>query len=171
MTSEHLSTVIVNDASCLIDLRKGGLLRLLIQLPHQVVIPLPVQESELIKFTAQEMKMLKSGAAIYDLPPEQIKEAYKFKSSYPRLSFNDCACLVTTRYHDGAILLTGDKQLRDAAKSSDCCVHGVLWVIDEIERLELCNNAILIKALESWLNDPTVRLPPDEINRRIRRMK
>ena len=41
-----MTCVIVNDASCLIDLRKGGLLGVVCDLPYRFVIPLPVRASE-----------------------------------------------------------------------------------------------------------------------------
>ncbi len=150
MTSNKFPSVIVNDNSCLVALRKGRLLHLLVNLPYQVVIPLLVWEDEMIKFTEQETKILDSEATIHDLPFEQMQEVYDLKSIYKRPSVADCSCLVTALHYEDVILLTGDKQLRNAAKDSGCCVHGALWVIDEIERLELCKNAILIKALESW---------------------
>ena len=40
-----MTCVIVNDASCLIDLRKGGLLEALCRLPYRLVIPLPIRAS------------------------------------------------------------------------------------------------------------------------------
>ena len=42
--------VIVNDASCLIDLRKGGLIAVLCNLPHRLVVPLPIRASEVLDF-------------------------------------------------------------------------------------------------------------------------
>ena len=46
--------VIVNDASCLIDLHKDGLLTVLCRLPYSFVVPLPIRESEILGFSDQE---------------------------------------------------------------------------------------------------------------------
>ena len=46
-----MTRVVVNDASCLIDLRKGGLLAVLSNLPYRFVVPLPVRESEILDFS------------------------------------------------------------------------------------------------------------------------
>ncbi len=48
-----MTRVVVNDASCLIDLRKGRLLPMLCRLPYRFVVPLPIRESELLTLTAR----------------------------------------------------------------------------------------------------------------------
>lgn len=167
MTQDEAPIVVVNDASCLIDIRKASLLHLLVQLPYRLVIPLPVRESELIRFTPQEWAVLDAGIEIFDLPEERVAEAFAIKTNYPRLSANDCFCLVTTRCHDGAILLTGDGLLRGVAAEDGRRVHGVLWVIDELKRLAICGDEILVAALEYWRDDPTVRLPEGQLVQRL----
>lgn len=168
MTQVHDPIVVVNDASCLIDLRKARLLHLLVQLPCRLVIPLPVRESELIRFTPQEWALLDAEIEIFDVPPAGVTAAIAIKAAYPKLSVNDCFCLVTTRCHENALLLTGDRLLRSVASGDGQRVHGVLWVVDELQRLALCNEEVLVTALELWRDDPTVRLPAVEINRRLR---
>lgn len=46
-----MTCVIVNDASCLIDLRKGGLLGVLGNLQYRLIIPLPIRASEILDFS------------------------------------------------------------------------------------------------------------------------
>lgn len=167
MTQNEAPIVVVNDASCLIDLRKARLLHFLVQLPYRLVIPLPVRESELIQFTPQEWALLDASIAIFDLPPERVAEAFAIRTNYPKLSANDSFCLVTTRCHDDAILLTGDGLLRGVATNDGSRVHGVLWVVDELKRLALCDDNILAVALEFWRDDPTVRLPATQLTRRL----
>ncbi|PKR87964.1 hypothetical protein CXZ10_17685 [Pleomorphomonas diazotrophica] len=161
-------TVVVNDASCLIDLRKARLLHLLVRLPYRLIIPLPVRESELISFTEQEWAVLDAGLEVFDLPPDRVGEAFLVKAVHPKLSANDCFCLVTTRCHQDAVLLTGDALLRGVAIEDGRRVHGVLWVIDELKRLSLCGDSVLAMALQLWQDDPTVRLPAQEVAQRLR---
>lgn len=167
MTQEAAPIVVVNDASCLIDLRKARLLHLLVQLPYRLIIPLPVRESELICFTPQEWAILDSGLEVFDLPPDLVGEAFRVKAVHPKLSANDCFCLVTTRCYQNSILLTGDAGLRNVATEEGRRVHGVLWVIDELKRLSLCGDGVLTTALRLWQEDPTVRLPAQEIAHRL----
>lgn len=75
--------VVVNDASCLIDLRKGRLLRALMSLPYRFMIPLPVR-AELIDFTDDDWSALDDGGLeTFDLPPDRVGEAFAVKGAYP----------------------------------------------------------------------------------------
>lgn len=92
-----MSCVVVNDASCLIDLHKGRLLHVLPSLPYRLVVPLPIRESEVLNFTEQEWQILDdNGLETYDLPSNQMSEVALLKEKHCRLSVNDCSCIVTT---------------------------------------------------------------------------
>ena len=133
-----MTCVVVNDASCLIDLCKGRLLQSLSHLPYRFIVPLPIRESELLDFTPKEWAILDGGGMeTYDLPPERMADVFALKRQHSNLSANDCFCLVTTQCHDEGILLTGDGLLRSVATVAGVRVHGVLWVIDELEK-RLC---------------------------------
>lgn len=69
---------------------------------------------------------------------------------------------------EAGILLTGDGLLRGVAADHSRRVHGVLWVIDELNRLALCGGDIMAAALEFWRDDSTVRLPMSELPQRLR---
>ena len=162
--------VVVNDASCLIDLRKGGLLSLLGDLPYQLVVPLPVREFEILDFSDAHWHVLDSaGLVTYDLSPGEIGQALALKARYPALSPNDCFCYVAADVHAG-ILLTGDRQLRNVATANGLPVHGVLWIIDQLQAAGACSGCLLKRALHSWQSDVTVFLPRHEIANRLDRL-
>ena len=162
-----MTRVIVNDASCLIDLRKGKLLEVLPRLPYQLVIPLPVRASEVLHFSDEEWQHLDDhGMITHDLSPAEVGQALALAEHHRALSANDCFCLITARVRRG-ILLTGDAQLRRVATDEGLCVHGVLWVIDELAAAEACATSLLVEALQAWQNDRTVFLPPKEISKRL----
>ena len=165
-----MTCVVVNDASCLIDLRKGRLLSVLCTLPHQLIVPLPIRESELLDFTDRDWQILdEAGMVTHDLPPDQVQEAIALRGRHPALSANDCFCAVTARIHNG-IVLTGDSNLRRVALRDGLRVHGVLWVIDQLEATEACDVARLTYALNMWQQDDAVFLPREEVSRRIHRL-
>lgn len=160
--------VIVNDASCLIDLRKGQLLHVLVRLPWRLIVPYPVRHSELLDFTPQEWRLLDDGGLeTLDLPPDAVAAAFAVRQDHPRLSANDCFCLIAAERYEEGILLTGDGTLRRTAVQKGVRVHGVLWIIDQLHELTLCSTELLIDALEAWAADPTVFLPADEIEARM----
>ncbi len=163
-----MTDLVVNDASCLIDLHKGRLLSVLANLPYRLVVPLPVRESEILDFSAAHWQALDSGGMItYDLPPNEVAQALALKALHPALSANDCFCYVTADIHSG-ILLTGDRLLRNVGIDNGLRVHGVLWIIDELHAGEACPALVLARALRAWQSDDTVFLPPDEIAKRLR---
>lgn len=166
-----MTCVVVNDASCLIDLKKGQLLHVLLQLPYQFIVPLPIREEELLDFTAQEWRMLEEGGLVtYDLPGEEVAQVFALKREYSRLSANDCFALVTTTCQENGILLTGDGLLRKVAAARAVRVRGVLWIVDELHATEACEVELLISALKIWRADDSVFLPPAEIDKRLRRL-
>ena len=167
-----MSVVVVNDASCLIDLRKGRLLEVLHCLPFRFVVPLPIRESELLDFTPAEWAVLeRGGMETHGLPPEQMANAFALKRQYGRLSANDCFCLVTAQCHEDSILLTGDRPLRTIATELGVRVHGVLWIVDELQAAHACDFALLTEALETWKSDRSVFLPDRLIDRRLRKLR
>ena len=141
-----MTRVIVNDASCLIDLRKGGLL--------EVVCDLQWQHLD------------DHGVITYDLMPDEVAEAVALREHHRSLSANDCFCLVAARACRG-ILLTGDALLRRVATEKRVRVHGVLWVIDELIAVGACPTSLLVEALRVWRDDRTVFLPRHEISKRL----
>ena len=138
-----MTGVIVHDASCLIDLRKGGLLGVLGNLPYRLVVPLPVRASEVLDFWDTEWKQLDDhGMITHDLSPAEVAQAFARKERHPALSANDCVCLITALAHVG-ILLTGDALLRRVATENGIRVHGVLWVIDQLAITQACPVSLL----------------------------
>lgn len=163
-----MTGVIVNDACCLIDLRKGGLLEALCRLPYRLVIPLPVRASEVLHFSGQEWQYLDGhGMITHDLTSAEVAQAFTLRAHHPALTANDCFCLVTALANRG-ILLTGDAQLRKVAIQRGLRVHGVLWVIDELAAADACPTTQLIDALKRWQSDNTVFLPRQEVAKRLR---
>lgn len=165
-----MTTVVVNDASCLIDLHKGRLLHAMLGLPFRFLVPYAVRTDELLTFTAQEWQMLEGGGMeVYDLPPDAMAEAMAAKAARPRLSAKDAMCLVATRRHAGAILLTGDGTLRRQAEAEKLAVHGVLWLADQLHAANAASAELLCAALMIWREDPAVFLPAPDIALRLRR--
>lgn len=154
----------------MIDLEKGGLLISVLILPYRFVVPLPVRQSELLDFSNQLWKHLeRSGFVIHDLTQDEIGSALSIKALHPALSANDCFCCVSALTHEG-IILTGDALLRRVAASQGLQVHGVLWMIDQLEDSGRIAQAKLVQALRIWRDDDTVFLPTDEITQRIDRL-
>ena len=68
-----------------------------------------------------------------------------------------------------ASYLTGDSLLRKTAINNGLRVHGVLWIVDELEAAGRCDRSLLIQALKTWQGDDSVFLPQDEVSDRLER--
>jgi predicted nucleic acid-binding protein len=164
--------VVVNDSSCLIDLRKGGLLTTALLLPFRFVVALPLVTAELNDFTEADWADLRArGLQVIDLTPSQVERALALKGQFAGLSVYDCFSLTLAQTIPDAMLLTGDQQLRRRAASAGVEVHGVLWITDQIEEAKGLAFADLADALERLAADPLVFLPAGEVTQRIERLK
>lgn len=105
----------------------------------------------------------------YDLTSDEVSQALVLKKTNPALSANDCFCFVTATAQNG-ILLTGDAQLRTVATEYNLAVHGVFWVVDELDNAESCARSKLIHALERWQVDDAAFLPKCEISIRLEKL-
>jgi predicted nucleic acid-binding protein len=164
--------VIVNDSSCLIDLRKGGLLTATLLLPFRFTVALPLVEAELNDFSSADWRDLRSrGMQVVDLDASQVERAFALKSLYPGLSAYDCFSLALAESTKAAMLLTGDRQLRLRATAIGVDVHGILWICDRIAEASSIPPSDLADALETLDADPLVFLPREEVSLRIESLR
>ncbi|MEX2507785.1 MAG: hypothetical protein WD406_12785 [Pseudohongiellaceae bacterium] len=163
--------IIVSDSFCLIDLKKGGLLRAIFELPFSFVMPQPLFDDELVSFTDREKRMMiDAGMEIVTLPGEQVLRAAAHFNQVRRLKMNDCFALVLAGNISASILFTGDAPMKVRAESLGIETHGILWAIDQLEALTGTPHWLLRDALMKFQDDPLVRLPEDEIRKRILRL-
>jgi predicted nucleic acid-binding protein len=161
--------VVINDASCLIDLHKVELVEVMLQLPYSFVVALPVVHNEVLDFSSVDWERFsQAGLVLVDLDPGQVGRAMAHRSQNAKLSAEDCFSLVLAQDNQVSILLTGDVVLRTVATGMGCEVHGALWVTDEICRCGLLPDQHVAKCLQAWLDDDLVRLPPTQLNSRLR---
>ena len=153
----------VPDSSLLIDLHAGGILREFFTLPYRFIAPDVIIE-ELQEPDGTEL--LGHGLHRAELAGDQVREVSELRVRYPRPSVNDLFALVLAR-HLGAILLTSDGSLRQAASQENVLVHGTLWVLDEMVRQEIMPAVHLADSLRLMLARGR-RLPQDECERRLK---
>jgi predicted nucleic acid-binding protein len=152
------------DANILIDLSRGDLLTWLFALPGQFAAPDGVLD-ELVEPDRERLRQM--GLQRAALSTEQLLEAALLRAEHQQLSFGDCTALIAARDAQ-AMLLTGDAGLRAFAQEHDVEVHGVLWVMDELEAASILNGPALAASLRRML-DRGARLPADECRARLKR--
>ena len=153
----------------MIDLGKSSLVQTTLQLPYTFVMPDVLFEDELLDFgPVHKRDLLTLGLQVVELDGEGVTRAYGHFEQYRRLTLNDCFALALAEQTENCILLTGDRTLRRTAMDRDIEVHGILWIIDELERTHLSTPQQLYEALRLFAEDDLVFLPQVEIRRRIR---
>lgn len=163
--------MVVLDSSCLIDLHKVRLLSCCLALPRQFGVPYPVRHEEFLDFTEPDWALMeRGGLQTLDLTSDQVTEARECMQQHRGLSLIDCFCLILTQCFSAGILLTGDALLRRVAMRCQLCVHGALWIVDQLQAHEICSRSRLIQALHCWEQDPAVFLPCQEIQKRLRQL-
>lgn len=163
--------IIISDSSALIDLKKAGILELFLKLPFEFVIPDALLESELLSFSKKEISLLRKQMIVAKLEGEEVEKARLIVAAFPALSLLDGFTLVVAESHPGCILLTGDRRMRSRAEETKIECHGVLWIIEELAKVQGVQSRVLLSALKTWTNDPYVRLPQSEIERLISAVK
>jgi len=163
--------IVVNDSCALIDLKKGRVLDLFLDLPFKLIVPDIILGDELLSFTKPEVNLMRRKMTVGRLEGQQVGEAEAMQRANPALSFHDCAAFVLVLGNPGAMLLTGDRRLRERAVSAGVTCHGVLWAVEEMAKANLGARERLIAALEIWRGDELVRLPRRELDKTLRRLK
>ena len=163
--------IIVNDSSALIDLKKGGLLEVLVELPFEFVVSDALLADELLCFTKGEVALMRRKMTVATLDGAEMIRVAELQAALPALSMHDCSSLVIAQREEGCILLTGDRRLRAKAEAAKLECHGVLWIVEELARNRVLSPRQLVRTLETWRDDPMVRLPEAELTAVLNRFR
>lgn len=163
--------IIVNDSSALIDLKKGGLLEVLVDLPFEFVVSDALLADELLSFTKGEVVFMRRKMRVATLDGAEMIRVAELQAASPALSMHDCSSLVIAQREQGCILLTGDRRLKAKAEAAKLQCHGVLWIVEELAKNKLVSPKQLVRTLEIWRDDPTVRLPEADLTAALSRFR
>ncbi len=161
--------LLISDTCILIDLYNGNLLDIIKQLPYKFGIPDAIlsdaftDKIELHKPEVEEI--LDAGFSIYSLEADELVEVYRLNEVYHHLSVIDIFGLVLAKKHK-AILLTGDKKLRQAAQNEGIEFKGILWILDKLVEHSIINKKTATGSLKEIL-DKGAYLPKTECQRRF----
>jgi predicted nucleic acid-binding protein len=86
---------------------------------------------------------------VVDPSAESIYELY---SELPGLSLEDASVLCLAMEQD-AMLLTGDKTLRNAGEVRQVEVHGSIWVLDQLVRKRILAGRVAAEKLQRLLDE------------------
>lgn len=157
---------LVSDTSVIIDLDRGDLLDAAFRIDDTLVVPDLLFERELNADFGDRLRAL--GIVVETLDGAEVTRAAQLARAERRLSVADAFAFALAQARRWT-LLTGDGVLRAVAEAEGLRVHGVLWLIDRIEALGICNLSTLHGCLTKIAAHPRCRLPRREIDLRLRR--
>lgn len=153
----------VIDASVIIDLHNGGILKDIADLPFEFLTP----DVVLAEHTNPPSDVvLRSGIRVEELPGRLVQQVADLAPQNRKLSTQDLFAFVLARHHR-CLLVTGDGRLRALAEKQATECHGTLWVMDMMVEHGILSPASAHTALETMLAK-NARLPAAECTERER---
>lgn len=157
--------LLISDANIIIDMKAGGLLRLMFRFDATFAVPDVLFEEEL---RAEDPELPRLGLTVLELHEETVAYADGLIAKYRRLgaSINDLLALALAR-QEKCPILTGDLLLRTAAQEEGVDMHGTLWLIEQMVN----GRVITVRQAEAAytkMRDAGRRLPWDEVERQLR---
>jgi hypothetical protein len=161
--------IAVQDANVLIDLELAGLFDLWFQ------TGIETHTTDFIRVElekgghVQALAYFESGhVKEHGLTYEEIMVVSELEREIgSKAKFNDCSVLFLALKLD-AILLSGDKPLRNAGKEKQIEVHGTLWIFDQLVEMKLLPPGIAASKLE-YLRSLDRFFPEAECHVRLKR--
>lgn len=140
----------------------GEVLEKMFKLAFRFAIPDIIYYDELLD---KHGNLESLGLEIHEMDGGLVAKVEEFANQYRKPSRYDLFALVLAQY-EKCPLLTGDRQLRIAAKKEHVEVHGTIWLIEEMVKAKIISVDEAQQAFEK-MRDKGSRLPWGEIERRI----
>ena len=130
-----LMLVLISDANVLFDLEVGRIIERIFRLDATVAVPDVLFVEEL---AAQHADLVAQGLQVRQLSAEALIQVMNWQALYPKPSRNDLLAFALAR-QEGGILLTGDRDLRQAI-TAECIrpdgapveIHGTFWLMEQM---------------------------------------
>ena len=159
--------IIVSDTSVLIDLKRGDLLETIFALPpHQFAVPDVLFDREMQGEWGEHLRGI--GLRVMEVSSSGVVNAQRYQQKRTSLSVSDSFALALAK-EGQFLLLTGDGLLRELAGEESVECHGLLWLLDIMERLGISGFQDLHDGLTMIASHPRCRLPRREIKVRLER--
>ncbi len=158
--------ILVADTSVLIDLERGGLFEVALRGPDIIASPDFLFERELAQNIGP--RLLELGMQVLVLDDAEMNTAQALHNGGHGLSLPDCSAYVGA-CRPNYELLAGDGALRRHANTTQVTCHGLLWLLDRLHDTGTATPAALHAALTTISGHRRGRLPPAEVQLRLRR--
>lgn len=155
-------SIVISDASVLIDIECGELTSVMFSLPWKFVVPDTLFSEEL---ESRHAHLLQLGLISKTLSGDLVVEAYRLHQKFLKPSVNDMLALVLAK-HESCRLLTGDRALREVASELNVDVSGTIWLVEQMLESEKITIDIAREAFKK-MKDAGSRLPWSVIEKKL----
>ncbi len=163
--------VLITDANVWIDLHVGGVLAEVVRLDFDLVLPDVVHaEMEAVRsevYAKLNLLLDLAHIRLVTTGPEGVQLAEKLANTYREAHTPDLFALATAIVEQ-AVLVTGDKALRQAAETEKAEVHGTLWLLERMVEQAVLTRQGAHDALSQMIQAGR-RLPAKECGQLLRR--
>ena len=160
---------ISSDTNVWIDFSSVNALELPFRLDCTYLMSSDAIEDEWRSPRGRGTELLALGLQAVEITTDEFYYAEELRGRYPRLSVYDTFALAIAKFRS-IVLLTGDGSLRKAAAEEGVTVRGTLWIFDELLRNRKLSqdeyHGFMLTLKQ--LNGNVIRLPAEEIEKRIR---
>lgn len=159
---------ISSDTNVWLDFSAIDRLELPFKLPYRYLMNREAIDDELLNPPDIGKALIGMGLQPTELTDEEFYLAEEFSEQYARLSVYDCIALAIAKNRE-LILLTGDGALRKAAVTEKVPVMGTIGILDQLVTGNYIDSKEFQYCIRELLqhNGGTVRLPADELRRRL----
>ena len=157
-----------SDTSVWVDFMAIHCLDYPFRLPYKYIMSEDAIVDELLTPQDFQEQLLALGLEPVDISLEEFELAQQYRKRYIKLSAYDSIALAIAKQRN-IILMTGDKQLRDAASNEEVALIGTLGILDELISSHCISRDEYIESLKALekLNGGIIRLPRAEISTRL----
>jgi len=158
--------LLISDANILIDITVAGLVKEMFNLEYDFAVPALLFEQEL---KANHADLVKKGLNLIEIEQDDIDKIEELSKKYKGVSVFDLMTL-TLAGQQRALLLTGDRKLRQVCMTEGIEVYGTLWLI---EQMFLEKQITVDQADNAYkrMEDEGSRLPWGEVEKQIKRFR
>lgn len=160
--------ILCSDLNVWLDFVATHNLTLPFLLPYVFITDGVVAREEILSPPDLLDQLIAAGLVLVSLTNEEKDCSDDIFSRYKGISSADSRLLAIAKMRSIPVL-TGDRKMREVAKSEGVQVFGTLWVLDSLLNSLLIDDSTFYKCIEYLLNDPSRRLPKDELRKRLAR--
>lgn len=125
--------LLISDTNVLLDLLVVDEIDNMFKLPYSFCVPDVLFHQELKE---QHSNLIDLGLELKKSPFEVVKDVIDLTDKYTKPGTMDIYALALAKY-EGCPLLTGDKDLRDAAHLEAVPLYGTIWIVEQLVRHNL----------------------------------